>query len=115
MDDDADRLAAVAVELVQRVRDDDPTANGRWLANVLPSSGDVFSLCFVLAAAVPDDRSWRALTAWTQDPAQTREQPCGTRRGYRRHKRLGEVPCEGCTEENRRYDRERKRGLRVAS
>lgn len=64
-DEHADRLAAIAAELVVRVRDDDPAANGRWLANVLPSSADWFSLAFVLAAAVPDDRSWRALTAWT--------------------------------------------------
>lgn len=60
----ADELARIAVELAIRVRDVEPERNGTWLAAVLPEPGDWFRLCFVLAAAVPDDRSWRQLTAW---------------------------------------------------
>lgn len=63
-----DELAAIAIELAGRVRDVDPEANGRWLAAVLPEPGDWFRLAFVLAAAIPDDRSWRQLTAWTLVP-----------------------------------------------
>jgi hypothetical protein len=71
-EDQADRLAAIAVELVQRVRDDDPVANGRWLSGELPDPADWWALCFILAAAVPDDRSWNVSTAWTRSPAQRR-------------------------------------------
>lgn len=68
-DDRADRLAAIAVELATRVRDDDPAANARWLhATTTPE--DRFALLFVLAAAIPDDRPWLHLTAWTVQPAQ---------------------------------------------
>jgi hypothetical protein len=61
----AEDLARIAVELASRVRDVDPEANGRWLAAVLPEPSDWFRLAFVLAAAIPDDRSWRQLTSWT--------------------------------------------------
>lgn len=64
----ADDLSRIAIELAGRVRDVDPEANGRWLAAVLPEPGDWFRLAFVLAAAIPDDRSWRQLTAWTLMP-----------------------------------------------
>jgi hypothetical protein len=68
-----DELAGIAVELAGRIRDDDPVANGRWLRAVLPDPGDWFRLAFVLAAAVPDDRSWRQLTAWTLVPPISRD------------------------------------------
>lgn len=61
-----DDLARIAVELATRVRDVDAARNGTWLAAVLPEPGDWFRLCFVLAAAVPDDRPWMHLTAWTR-------------------------------------------------
>lgn len=64
-DEYADRLAKVAAELVVRVRDDDPEANLRWLTNTLRTHEERVHLLFVLAAAVPDDRPWQALTAWT--------------------------------------------------
>jgi hypothetical protein len=61
-----DDLARIAVELATRVRDIDPERNGTWLAAVLPEPGDWFRLCFVLAAAIPDDRPWTHLTAWAR-------------------------------------------------
>ena len=66
-DDYADRIAAVAVELVQRVRDDAPEDYGRWLHNTV-SDEDWPALAVVLAAAVPTDRPWGHLTAWTRMP-----------------------------------------------
>lgn len=63
---DEHRLAEIAAQLAARVRDDDPDANARWLASVLPDPGDWFRLAFVLAAAVPDDRTWSQLVRWTQ-------------------------------------------------
>ena len=62
----ADELARIAVELATRVRDIDAERNGIWLAAVLPEPGDWFRLAFVLAAAIPDDRPWAHLTAWTR-------------------------------------------------
>lgn len=61
-----DDLARIALELATRVRDEATERNGIWLAAVLPEPGDWFRLCFVLAAAIPDDRSWTHLTAWTR-------------------------------------------------
>lgn len=72
-DEYADWLAAVAIELVARVRDEDPRANARWLISTLPDEADRFALLFVLAAAVPLDRPWRELTAWASELPQARE------------------------------------------
>lgn len=69
--DDVARLESIAQQLAARIRDDDPEANGRWLAAELPDPGDWFRLCFALAQAVPDDRTWRQLTAWTRAPEPT--------------------------------------------
>lgn len=61
---DVDRLEQLAQQLVARMRDDDPAANARWLSAELSDPCDWFRLCFVLAAAVPDDRTWLDLTEW---------------------------------------------------
>lgn len=63
---DEDTLAAIAIQLVGRVRDDDPEANGRWLLSLCPEPEHWWQLCFVLAAAVPTDQPWRNLTAWAR-------------------------------------------------
>jgi hypothetical protein len=59
------RLESVAAQLVARIHDYDPDANARWLSAQLPDPADWFRLSFVLGAAVPTDRSWGELTAWT--------------------------------------------------
>lgn len=64
-DDRADHLAAIAAELACRVRDETPADNLAWLDQELPDPIDRRDLLFVLAAAIPDDRPWLALTAWT--------------------------------------------------
>jgi hypothetical protein len=65
--DRADRLAAIAVELVGRVRDDEPAAVHRWLQAVV-ADNDMMALAVILAAAVPDDRPWSELVAWIEPP-----------------------------------------------
>lgn len=70
MDDHVDRLERLAQDLIVRVRDDDPEANAQWLASV--SEEDRWALLFVLAAAVPDDRSWPELVAWADPDAERR-------------------------------------------
>lgn len=80
-----DRLESVAAQLAARVRDEDPEDNRCWLENELPDPADWFRLCFALAAAVPDDRTWTELTAWhtgAPDPLAKR------RRQWRDSKRL---------------------------
>lgn len=62
----ADRLAAVAVELVARVRQEPADANWRWLLATLPDPLDREAIAFVLAAAVPIDQPWRHLTSWAR-------------------------------------------------
>lgn len=64
---DTDRLQEIAQQLAARVRDDDPTANQRWLHNVTtPQERE--ALLYVLAMAVPIDRPWSELVAWTGEP-----------------------------------------------
>lgn len=112
----ADRLAAVAAELAVRVRDEQPDDNAEWLTRRLPEPGDWFRLAFVLAAAVPDDRSWRALTSWTvlgPSPEPVRLQPCGTAAAARRHRYHGEELCDPCREAENERDRDRKRTQRA--
>jgi hypothetical protein len=116
-------LARIAVQLAVRVRDEDPEANGRWLAGELPDPADWFRLAFVLGAAIPDDRSWKQLTAWTAGlPDEDRPhvlaarhtdvRPCGTSAAARRHRYHGEELCDLCRFAERARDRERKRAGR---
>jgi len=62
---DVAELEAVARELMDRVRDDDPEANWWWVVSALPDPHDWLRLAFVLAVAAPTDVPWRHLTAWT--------------------------------------------------
>lgn len=64
-DERADRLAEIAVELVVRVRDDEPNAVHRWLRAVV-ADNDMMALAVILAAAVPEDRTWDQLTSWVR-------------------------------------------------
>lgn len=112
MSDKADELARIAVELVTRVRDDEPETVHQWLASVVDPA-DWMALAIVLACAVPDDQSWKDLTAWTwvRDLAPSRSlQPCGTIAALRRHQARGERVCDAC----KSVDRERKRTERKA-
>jgi hypothetical protein len=61
----ADRLAEIAVDLVTRVRDEAPAEVHRWLRDEMEGE-DWMALAIVLAAAIPDDRSWDCLTRWAQ-------------------------------------------------
>jgi hypothetical protein len=107
---DAETLAEVAQDLVIRVRDDTPEANASWLTSTLTDPADWFRLCFVLAAAVPDDKPWRHLTAWALTtpvdlPAQSKPRrvlhPCGTWPAAKRHRYYKEPLCDACREAER--------------
>ena len=95
-DERADALAAVAVELVGRVRDDEPAAVHRWLRERV-TDNDMMALAVILAAAVPDDRPWTALTAWTlmrKDLRTERFGPIPWRERYAKPTRLSTKPVE---------------------
>ena len=108
-DEQVARLERLAGQLALRVRDYDPEDNGRWLAEQLPNPADWFRLVFVLATAIPDDRSWTSLPAWTRltvlDEQPKRPTPAGT------------MPklCRTCDEAVRGYNRERRRRVRRAA
>lgn len=108
-DDYTNQLAAVAAELAVRVRDETPDDNAQWLRTVLPDPNDRDNLLFVLAAAVPDDRSWRALTSWTTVPAVRRLQPHGTHAAAQRHRYHHEALCDACRDAEQARDRDRKK------
>jgi len=61
-------LESIAQQLVARLRDDDPEAVNRWLCSQVSNPNDWYRLCFVLAAAVPDDQRWSELLAWWTGP-----------------------------------------------
>ncbi len=108
-----DQLAAIAAQLVARIRDDSTDANGQWLADNCPDPADWWELCFVLAAAVPDDKPWSELTAWARRTSRELA-PHGTPAAMRRHQYHSEPACEPC----KAWDRDRKhraRATRVAS
>lgn len=98
-----DQLVAIAMQLAARVRDDHPEANGRWLTAVAPDPNDWWRLAFILAAAVPDDRSWSELTGWVARPGYEGVKRCGTRGAYERHVARGEEVDEACREAARAY------------
>lgn len=120
-----DELSSIAQQLVGKLRDEDPEAVNRWLSSVMPSSTDWYRLCFVLAAAVPDDKRWSELMAWwinpppgTEPPATLESKryaqaPCGSHGAYRRHRKNGEMPCQVCVDAERARDRERRRKQRA--
>lgn len=102
-DERADVLAAVAVELVGRVRDDEPAAFHRWLRHALVDAGftapddDSLAMMTVLACAVPDDRPWTHLTAWTlmrKDLRTERFGPIPWRERYAKPTPLSTKPVE---------------------
>lgn len=108
---DEDTLAQIAQQLIARVRTDDPEANARWLTNVT-SEEERWALLFVLAAAVPDDRTWSQLTAWT------RLAKCGTTGAAKRHRDRGEKVCGPCREAEKvrnqaDYQRRTQRAMRA--
>lgn len=98
------RLTALAQELILRVRDDDPEANARWLS-LETTVEERTALLFVLAAAVPDDRTWTELVAWTEPAGAKALRPHGTAAALRRHQYHGEKACPAC----KAYDVLRKR------
>ena len=103
-DELAERLADIAVQLVDRVRDDDPKVVGQWLAGELQDPADWFRIAFVLAAAVPVDRTWSELIAWAHpDPSKRLGPPkvrstCNSPAGASAHRRHREQLCPPCRE-----------------
>jgi hypothetical protein len=128
-------LAQTATQLAARIRDENPDDNATWLAQQLPDPGDWFRLSFVLAAAIPDDRTWTQLTAWTSrplppKPAEPAEpthpasrggrgqrrsvKPCGTLAAISRHRYRAEPLCAPCSATQRVYEREKSARRRAA-
>jgi hypothetical protein len=106
---DIAHLESVAQQLAAGVRYETVEENTRWLQAQLPDPRDWFRLCFVLAAAVPDDRTWAQLTSWwTGYDGRRLLRPHGTAAAVRRHNYRNEHLCEPC----KAWDRNRKRATR---
>lgn len=108
----AARLADLGRQLAVRVRDNDPADNQRWLHEVLPDPDQREHLLYVLAAAMPLNRSIRSLTAWAEQPRETRLQPHGTHAAAERHRYHGEDLCDPCRDFERARDRVRSANYR---
>lgn len=101
-----ERLEQLAQQLAAGVRYDDVEANARWLRASLPDPQDWFRLCFVLAAAVPDDATWAQLTSWwTGYDGRRLLRPHGTAAAVKRHVYRKEPLCGAC----KKWDRDRQR------
>ena len=61
-----DELAAVAAQLVARVRNTTREENAEWLVAECPDPADWFRLAFALAAAVEVDRPFSVLIGWAR-------------------------------------------------
>lgn len=66
IDEYVDELAGVAARLPGMVRSENPDTVAAWLGEQAAADRERWyrDLALLLAAAVPDDRSWLSLTAW---------------------------------------------------
>jgi hypothetical protein len=81
MNDDLWRMEHLAQNLALRVHDEDPEENGAWWDGLTPR--EQRAVAFILAAAMPVDRPWSELIAWT-DPEGIQEK---RRRQWRESKK----------------------------
>ncbi|MFI6266133.1 hypothetical protein [Micromonospora sp. NPDC051006] len=105
----AAHLADLGRQLAVRVRDNHPADNQQWLHEVLPDLADREALLYVLAAAVPLNRSMQSLTAWAEQDRESRLQPHGTHAAAERHRYRKEPLCDECRQAERERDRDRKK------
>ena len=114
-DEYADRVAEVACQATDRVRERDPQAFDQWLRSTVPTGVEPAlwyrQLVAMSSAAVPQDVPWSVLTGWVSridEPyGRTRLRPCGTMTAAKRHRAHGEPLCELCREAERQEWRER--------
>lgn len=114
----AETLAALALELAVRVRDEDPAEVDRWLRASVPC-GEWPALAVVLAAHIPLDRPARELLRWwtgrsTLDAADDR----AAHAEYVRLRSQGLAPDQvppAVLAGERRWQRDRSRRTRAAA
>lgn len=129
MDDtQAEAVVAAMAALAVSVRDDGLPEIELAAREVLAVAGGDPVAALVVAAALiridePVDRWWqRGLDGLALAPAAPDDEParkraaiaeCGTRSGFRAHKRRDEDPCGPCAEVERAYNTERTRAARA--
>lgn len=109
LDERAERLTRIGMEVAVRLRDEDPR-DVRRLVDALPVD-EVRDLAILMAAHVPIDLPRSVLIGWWEHP-QRRLRPCGTVAAAKRHRARGEEMCGPCREVYREHERIRKRARR---
>lgn len=72
-DDEVSRLESIAQQFAARIHEEDPRALQRWL-HAVTGPEEREALLYLLAAAVPTDRTWKQLTAWVDGRSTPEEQ-----------------------------------------
>jgi hypothetical protein len=110
LDERAERLLRVGLDIAVRIREDMPADVRRGLDGLDPS--ELRDLVTLLAAVVPVDVPESALLAWYTHP-RYQASPCGTLPAARRHQRLKEPLDPLCALTLQERDRLRKRNERA--
>lgn len=114
LDERAERLALLGLQLAERIREDDPAAVRRTIA-ALPADEQT-DLAVLLAAHVPIDLPRSVLIGWWEHHPQSGGlKPCGTLAAAKRHQARGEQLDPACQWTLREHERVRKRERREAA
>lgn len=106
LDERAERLIRIGLQVAARLRDEDPR-EVRRVVDALPAD-EVYDLVLLLAACVPIELPRSFLIGWYTHPRR-KLAPCGTVTAAKRHQARGEEMCGPCREVYREYERVRAR------
>lgn len=106
LDERAERLTQIGMEVAVRLRDEDPR-DVRRLVDALPAD-ERADLAILGWAHVPIDLPRSVLIGWWTHPRRELA-PCGTVTAAKRHQARGEEMCGPCREVYREHERVRAR------
>lgn len=107
LDERAERLIRIGMEVAVRLRDGEDPADVRRLVDALPAD-ERADLAVLGWAHVPVNLPWSFLIGWYTHPRR-KLAPCGTVTAAKRHQARGEEMCGPCREVYREYERVRAR------
>ena len=107
LDERAERLTRIGMEVAVRLRDEEDPADVRRVVDALPVD-EVRDLAILLAAHVPVELPHSFLIGWWTHPRR-KLAPCGTVTAAKRHQARKEPMCSSCLAVYREYERVRAR------